>query len=96
MRRTSCVSRGVCGIDLRLVEHAPNGPDQLSHVLRENVADRADTETVCVAHLAGIDNEAKFAQPSVKCGKVKPAVRRKAKRRDEMTLVFGCKIRIKA
>ena len=58
--------------------------------------DGANAETFCVAQLARVDDESEFAQPSIEGWKLKATVRRKAEGGDEVALVFGPKIRLKA
>jgi len=83
-------------IDVHLAEHLPDGGHKRSYVLREYVSHGANTETICIAHFARIDDEAEFAQPAVKTGEVKTGMRREAERCNEVALVFGGKIRIEA
>src|SRR5215469_4045908 len=90
------LSDGTGRIYLHLGEHALNGGEECLYVVRKQVPDAADTKAVCVAHFAGVDHEAKITQPIVERWKIEPRMPRKTKRRDDVALVFGGKIGIKA
>jgi hypothetical protein len=77
-------------------EHAPDSGDEHTDVVRENVSNSANPKAICIAHLAGGDDKAEFAQPVVKHRKIEAAMRGETERGDDVALVFGRKIGIEA
>lgn len=56
----------------------------------------ANPKAICITHLARIDNESEFAQPIVKDRKIETGVSGKAEGGDDVALVFGREVGIKA
>ena len=82
----------MCRVYLYLGEYAPDSINEHLDVLWKYVSNGADAKAICVAYLAGINNEAEFAQPVIKHRKIELAMRGKTERRNDVALMLGRKM----
>src|SRR5215469_7920520 len=92
----SCVSDGVGRIHVHLGEYTADDGDQCSDVLGKYVPNGANPKAVRVAHFAGVDNEAEFAEPVVEGRKIKARMCGESEGGDDVALMLRRKVGIKA
>jgi len=90
------VAHRVRRVDLHFAEYLLDRRYKILYILRKYVPDSSDPETICIAYLPGVYDKAEFAQTPVKDGEIKPCTSGITKRGNDVTLVFGRKVSIKA